>query len=50
MLRDSRNFLLSASLYPMFVFSILWILLSGSLFTVGEGRAYLRGIDEVESN
>ncbi len=35
MLRDSRNFLLSASLYPMFVFSILWILLSGSLFIIG---------------
>ena len=26
------------------------VLLSGSLFTVGEGRAYLKGIDEVESN
>ncbi len=26
------------------------VLLSGSLFTVGEGRAYLEGIDEVESN
>lgn len=26
------------------------VLLSGSLFTVGEGRAYLQGITEVESN
>lgn len=26
------------------------VLLSGSLFTVGEGRAYLQGINEVESN
>lgn len=37
-LRNSKDFLLGATLYPMFVFSVLWILLSWVL--VGLGPVY----------
>ena len=34
-LRDSRNFLIGATLYPMFVFTILWILLTWVIWGIG---------------
>ncbi len=40
LLRDSRHFLISATLYPMFVFSILWIVLSGVLCVIGPAFAH----------
>ncbi len=33
-LRDSRNFLIGATYYPMLVFSVLWVMLSGVLFLI----------------